>query len=106
MTTTPIPGCTRPYLFHEWGIWVMAHPRSCFFCDYCTDIWYDFGEGPYMFDCIKQAEDEENDVRIIRGLKGECPDFVEDGDEQAELPSPYRHLCIIDTKEHVYRKLR
>lgn len=98
MTETSIPGCTRPYLFHEFGIVVMAHPTSCFFCDHCTDIWYDFENGPYMFDCAKQGEDEDNGVRILRGLKGECPDFMEEGGEPAELPSPFRELSIIDTK--------
>ena len=104
MNTKPIPGCTRPYLFHEVGSTVMAHPRSCFYCDFCTDIWYDCSEGPYMFDCIKQGEGEENGVRILRGLKGECPDFAEDSGEQIERSSPLSCLSIIDTKEYVYRK--
>lgn len=104
MNRIPIAGCTRPYLFHEVGVTIMAHPKSCFFCDHCTDIWYDLGEGPYMFECLKQGDGEENDVCIIRGLKGCCPNFVEDGDEQIERSSPFSELSIIDTKEYVWRK--
>ena len=49
----------------------MAHPKACFFCDHCTDIFYDWN-GPYMFICQKDHNDE-----IERGLEGKCPDFYE-----------------------------
>ena len=50
---------------------VMAPPTSCFFCARCTDIWFDFTNGPYMFWC-------EADRDVEAGLKGECAWFVED----------------------------
>ena len=46
-------------------------PKACFFCDHCTDIFYDWN-GPYMFICQKDHNDE-----IERGLEGKCPDFYE-----------------------------
>ena len=51
---------------------VMAHPKACFFCDHCTDIFYDYTVGPYLFVCTKGHSDE-----IERGLEGKCPDFQE-----------------------------
>lgn len=47
-----------------------AHPRSCFFCDNCTDIFFDYTNGPYMFFC---AVDGNTDT----GLSGLCEQFSE-----------------------------
>ena len=49
-----------------------APATSCFFCDHCTDIFFDFSHGPYMFFC---ELDEDVDV----GLSGKCKTFKEDG---------------------------
>ena len=27
--------------------------KHCAFCEHCTDIWYDYTNGPYMFLCVK-----------------------------------------------------
>lgn len=51
---------------------VKAHERSCFFCKHCTDIFYDYAHGPYMFLCVK----EQN---ITNGLMGKCSEFIDDG---------------------------
>lgn len=47
-----------------------ADERSCFFCDHCTDIFWDT-KGPYMFFC-------EVDTDVEVGLRGECAEFSED----------------------------
>ena len=54
---------------------VMAHPKACFFCDHCTDIFVDWDGTPYMFVCIK-----DHGTEIERGLEGKCPDFYETND--------------------------
>lgn len=46
-----------------------ARPNSCFFCDHCTDIFFD-QDGPYAFVC-----DEEQNVEL--GLSGMCSLFIE-----------------------------
>lgn len=48
-----------------------AHAKSCFFCDHCTDIFFD-SDGPYMFLC-----DIAGDVHS--GLSGTCEGFYEEG---------------------------
>ena len=47
-----------------------AHPHSCFFCDNCTDIFYDYTNGPYMFFCAEELD-------IDTGLSGSCKQFSE-----------------------------
>ena len=54
---------------------VMAHERSCFFCRKCTDIWWDYTNGPYMFFCTDGKD-------IDTGLNGECEGF--EGEEEGE----------------------
>lgn len=39
----------------EWFT-LTAHKHSCPFCLHCTDILFDFTNGPYMFFCLKDAE--------------------------------------------------
>lgn len=63
---------TREYKCEYYSI--KAHPRSCFFCDNCLDILFDYTNGPYMFICTKQ-------VATRTGLLGKCDQFIE-GDEQ------------------------
>lgn len=55
---------------------VKAHCRSCFFCDHCTDIFWDFSNGPYMFLCDKNMFDME---AIKKGIIGKCKSFEEGG---------------------------
>lgn len=43
---------------------------SCFFCDHCTDILFDYTHGPYAFVC-----DIDKDVEI--GLSGKCDSHIE-----------------------------
>lgn len=52
---------------------VVADSNSCFFCDHCTDIYYDYENGPYMFIC---AECQETD----KGLSGSCEMFTAEGE--------------------------
>lgn len=53
------------------GYTVMAHPKSCFFCEHCTDIIYDYSNGPYMFICNNNIDSDH----IELGLKGMCDNF-------------------------------
>ena len=60
-------------LFHANGLYprgIIAHPRSCFFCDNCTDIFYD-SDGPYMWFCRKDGDTE-------LGVSGKCEYFEEE----------------------------
>lgn len=50
-----------------------AHPRSCFFCKHCYDIFYDYINGPYMFFCDLEGEDQSQE-----GIQGKCNNFKED----------------------------
>lgn len=74
---------TRKYVCEYYS--VMAHPRSCFFCEHCTYIWYDYTVGPYMFDCDSDnVELDEHGARQVGdkvrlGLQGKCNDFIDDG---------------------------
>jgi hypothetical protein len=52
-----------------------AHPRGCFFCKHCTDVWFDYTNGPYMFFCEKH--DGENDP-TPQGIRGKCKMFESD----------------------------
>lgn len=54
---------------------VMALPNTCWFCEYLTDIWWDYTNGPYMLDCVK--ENETNLDLIREGCNGECKYFKE-----------------------------
>ena len=56
------------------GYIVLAHPKSCFFCEHCTEIIYDFSNGPYRFVCNIEFEPSHIDM----GLKGMCSKFKEE----------------------------
>ena len=51
---------------------VTVPETSCLFCDHCTDVFWDFTHGPYMFVC-------ELDRDTIRGIEGSCDAFEYDG---------------------------
>jgi len=55
---------------------VKAYPMSCFFCRHCTDIFFDYTHGPYMFMC-------ELDLDVDLGLQGKCDGFEEDDEGSA-----------------------
>ncbi|MBQ1297096.1 MAG: hypothetical protein IIY21_23835 [Clostridiales bacterium] len=46
----------------------LALPNSCLFCWNCTDIFYDFTNGPYMFICREDGD-------TINGMCGKCKSF-------------------------------
>lgn len=58
-------------IFRGPGYTVKAHPKSCFFCQHLTDIFYDYTNGPYGFVCNLVGD-------IETGMRGVCPDFKED----------------------------
>lgn len=49
---------------------VKAPPTCCLFCMFCSDIFFDYTNGPYMFIC-----DIDDDTKI--GVTGKCIQFVE-----------------------------
>ena len=51
----------KSYMFPE---------KHCVFCEHCTDIWYDYTNGPYMFLCTKNCDGYET-----------CNSFEEEGAE-------------------------
>jgi len=50
---------------------IRAPKTSCFFCRYCTDIFFDFTNGPYMLMCDKGKEPYDD------GVFGKCDGFDE-----------------------------
>ena len=52
---------------------VDAPARSCLFCEHCTDVFWDYANGPYMFMCDASAD-------TSNGARGECAAFREDMD--------------------------
>lgn len=50
---------------------VQKAENSCFFCQHCTDIFFDYTNGPYMFICDEDAD-------TIKGCDGQCKLFKED----------------------------
>ena len=52
-----------------------AHPRGCLFCQHCTDVWWDYTNGPYMFMCELQTEEHDP---TAHGIYGECKHFNHD----------------------------
>lgn len=52
--------------------------KSCVFCDHCTDIYYDYLYGPYMFVCkLDEGKDLDDDFQTEKGAIGECEYFVD-----------------------------
>ena len=47
---------------------------AAFFCQRCTDIFWDYTHGPYMFVC---AIDEDGEMVWEKGLQGTCDGFIE-----------------------------
>lgn len=73
----------REYYFDD-GCSVWAPEKSCCFCKNCTDIWYDYTNGPYMFHCVKAEESEdEEDTLTPLGYEGKCGyfEFDEEGEK-------------------------
>jgi len=58
-----------------------AHPRGCLFCKHCTDVWFDYTNGPYMFLCDKH--EGENDP-TQQGIRGKCKMFEKEEGCKAE----------------------
>lgn len=73
----------REYYFDD-GYSVWAPEKSCCFCKNCTDIWYDYTNGPYMFHCVKAEEsDDKEDTLTPLGYEGKCGyfEFDEEGEK-------------------------
>ena len=62
-----------------------AHKNSCLFCKHCTDIFYDYTNGPYMFFCdlgLNDARLEKNYVKL--SFEGKCDKWESDGGNKSE----------------------
>ena len=53
---------------------VLAPAKSCLFCDYCTDVFWDFSNGPYAFLCTADSMLVWN----CDATYGKCQKFKED----------------------------
>ena len=54
-----------------------AHPRSCFFCKHCSDVFFNFLGGPYNWVCQYDGKDRK-DIPKDGGMNGKCKFFEED----------------------------
>ncbi len=52
---------------------VDAPARSCLFCEHCTDVFWDYTNGPYMFLCDANAD-------VEAALANRCGSFKEEAD--------------------------
>ena len=71
--------CTAEYTIHDiiGDIVYKVPERSCGMCEHCTDVFWDFTHGPYMFYCEKQT-----DVYEAGGPYGNCDDFERKEEKQ------------------------
>lgn len=52
--------------------------ESCVFCDHCTDIYYDYSNGPYMFACeLDKDKSADDNFQTEKGVIGKCEYFIE-----------------------------
>lgn len=52
--------------------------KSCVFCDHCTDIYYDYSNGPYIFACeLDEGKSVDDDFHTDNGAVGKCEWFME-----------------------------
>ena len=59
------------------GFSVLAPDESCLFCKHCTDFFWDYTHGPYLFFC------DVYDVSV-----DDCERFEEEVDELGERREP------------------
>lgn len=55
------------------GVVVRAPETCCLFCKHCTDIFWDYTNGPYWMFCEKH-----DNITKVGGHVGNCPDFQEE----------------------------
>lgn len=65
--------CTRKWTSDAGASW-WCPPKACMFCDHCTDIWWDYTNGPYMVGCDLDLDPNESG-----GYEGNCDSFKEEG---------------------------
>ncbi len=63
---------------------VRAPETCCLFCRNCSDVWWDYTNGPYMFNCII-----DNDL-TEKGCLGKCENFDECWDEIEKRNEEYK----------------
>ena len=61
----------------EIGVTVRAPENCCLFCKHCTDVFWDYSNGPYMLFC-----NIHEDVKKAGGHTGDCKEFEEDPNAQ------------------------
>lgn len=58
------------------GPQVWCPDKSCVFCNNCTNVLFDYTNGPYMFFCEKAIDkDGVMDVEKMGGIYGKCESF-------------------------------
>ena len=66
--------CDDPY---GPGVVVRAPERACLFCEHCTDVWWDYTNGPYA--CLCELH---TDIIKMEGPQGNCTDFWDFQEEE------------------------
>ena len=65
----------RKYVLSENPYFAVNGPAtSCMFCKHCTDVFWDYTNGPYMFMC-------DLDIDTNDGYEGKCEKFNEGATE-------------------------
>lgn len=88
----------RPYECGEMTVWGMP-PTHCVFCKHCTDVFWDYSSGPYMFGCGK-------DLRATVMETGwSCEGFEDNGYVFDEEEYMKRYRALMTGREAAREKL-
>lgn len=61
-----------------------CHKYSCLHCKHCSDVWFDYSNGPYMFQCNNESltKDERTNFPTDKGVFGKCDHFEHDEEDE------------------------
>lgn len=63
---------TREWTPQGGGPTWLCPPKACMFCDHCSDIYWDYTNGPYL--CFCNLDIDPN----TGGYEGKCDSFIEE----------------------------
>ena len=66
--------CTRKWTAYAGPSW-WCPPKCCMFCGHCTDIFWDYANGPYLISCDIEKDPGDG------GYEGTCDSFIEKTDK-------------------------
>lgn len=73
MIVFKVKNVEAPKTFEGDGYELIANEHSCAFCSHCSDIFYDFTNGPYWFYCDIKNNFCADEIEPI--LQKGCPDY-------------------------------